>query len=274
MLADLHVHSIYSDGWYTPKELCRRAKARGLSLLSVTDHDTLAGEADKRAAAKEYGLQYLTGWEISAYDRENKMHVLGYGCQLNAAYHDFMETRKRSALLRAKESVEKLQGEGVEITLEGVLSQRSKPDLPVHTMHIARAAAKALSIPEGEAYLRYLAYGKIAHSLIGRPSPKEAIDCIHACGGIAVLAHPGRILLSDEEKETTVISLAKEGLDGIEGVYTTHTQRETEYFRGLAARLGLLVTGGSDTHFEEESHRIGLPRFTPSEELLAAVKLK
>ncbi len=274
MLADFHLHSIYSDGWYAPDELCRRAKARGLSLLSITDHDTLAGEEEKRAAAERYGLEYVTGWEISAYDKENKMHVLGYGCTLNSAYYDFMETRKRSALLRAKEGVEKLQAAGISLTLEEVLSERSKPDLPVHTMHTARALAKKLGIEEGRAYLDYLAYGRLAHSLIGRPSPKEAIDCIHACGGIAVLAHPGRITLSPEEKENTLRELTKKGLDGIEAVYTTHTQRETEYFKGLAKALGLLVTGGSDTHFEDETHAIGSPRFAPSEELLRAIGSK
>ncbi len=273
MLADLHTHSIYSDGWYSPDELCKRARQRGISLLSITDHDTLAGEEIKRIAAAKYGLRYVTGWEISAYDRENKMHVLGYGCALNEAYYDFMGRRKKTAFLRAAESVEKLCEQGLNVTMEEVLSQRSSPDLPVHTMHIARAIAKALQIEEGEAYLRYLAHGRVGHSLFGRPSPKEAIDCIHACGGIAVLAHPGRIILPFSEKENTVCGYVKEGLDGIESIYTTHTQEETEYFVRLARELGIWQTGGSDTHVEDETHRIGAPAFSPSAELLERLQI-
>ncbi len=273
MFADLHTHSIYSDGWYSPDELCQRAKARGISLLSITDHDTLAGEEAKRAAAAKYGLRYVTGWEISAYDKDNKMHVLGYGCALNEAYCDFMETRKKSAILRAKESVEKLRAQGISIALDEVLSERSAPDLPVHTMHIARALAKKLGIGEGEAYLEYLGHGRAAHSLIGRPSPKEAIDCIHACGGIAVIAHPGRIILPFAEKENVLRRLVKEGLDGIECSYTTHTSKETEYFTRLSKELGVWITGGSDTHVEDGTHQIGTPIFCPEKELLERLNI-
>ncbi len=273
MLADLHLHSIYSDGIYSPDEICRRAKARGLSLLSITDHDTLAGEQDKRAAAKKYGLEYLTGWEISAYLDGEKMHILGYGCQLGEGYEGFMQERKRTAFLRAQDSVEKLRLQGVDLRLEEVLSERSKADLPVHTMHVARALGKKLGIREGRAYELYLAIGKPAHSTIGRPTPKQAIDCIHACGGVACIAHPGRLTLPFEEREKALERVVSMGADGIEAVYTTHTDSDTAYFLAFAKARGLLVTGGSDTHYEADEcegdiHRIGTPRFTPSKQLL------
>ncbi len=268
MFADLHVHSLYSDGRYAPEELCKRAFERGISLLSVTDHDTLAGEEQKREAAKKYGLRYVTGWEISAYAGAQKTHILGYGCQLGAPYFSFMNERKNSALLRAEDSVNKLRKLGIPLTLEEVLAERSATDLPVHTMHVARALGKKLNVDEGRAYLDYLGVGAPAHSSIGRPSPKQAIDCIHACGGIASIAHPGRLTLGFSEREEALLSLVKEGADCIEAVYTTHTKEETEYFVRFAKENGLLVTGGSDTHFEEESHEIGSPRFVPSEGLL------
>ena len=75
MRADLHTHSVYSDGYYAPEELCRRAKANGVELLSITDHDTMNGDKEKRAAAERYGLLYVSGWEISAYAGESKIHV-------------------------------------------------------------------------------------------------------------------------------------------------------------------------------------------------------
>ncbi len=273
MTADLHTHSTYSDGWYSPDEICARAASRGVALLSITDHDTLAGEENKRAAAKKHGLRYLTGWEISAYLGEEKMHILGYGCAVDEGYFRFMTERKNAALLRAEDSVKKLRAVGVRITMEEVLSQRLADDLPVHTMHIARAVAKATGSNETEAYARYFAYGMPAQSNLGRPSPKEAIDRIHASGGLAFVAHPGRIALPQVEKEGVIKKLVGWGLDGIESVYTTHTERETEYFLSLATRWGLFTSGGSDTHFEEGRHKIGAPAFIPDERLLARLKI-
>ncbi len=273
MQADLHTHSTYSDGWYTPDEICARAKLSGVSLLSITDHDTLMGEEEKRTAAEKYGLSYITGWEISAYLGLEKMHILGYGCKVDENYLAFMTERKNMAFLRAKDSVKKLQAIGVAVTMEDVLNERSAPDLPVHTMHIARATAKKVGIDPTEAYLRYFAVDKPAQSNIGRPSPKQAIDCIHASGGIAVLAHPGRITLAPKEKEETMEKLIAWGLDGIECYYTTHTEKETEYFTQFAKKRGLLITGGSDTHVEDETHRVGSPKFIPDERLLLRLGL-
>ncbi len=273
MFADLHIHSRYSDGWYVPDEICARAKERGVSLLSITDHDTLAGEEVKQACAKKHGLTYLTGWEISAYAGDQKMHILGYGCRVDGAYFRFMEERKREALVRAEECVKKLAAVGVFITMDDVLNERSAPDLPVHTMHTARAVGKKLGISETDAYAEYLAYGKVAHPYQGRPTPKESIECIHESGGLAFLAHPGRIFMDKEEKERTIFSLINEGLDGIEAFYTTHTEEETVYFSRLARENKLLVSGGSDTHFEEERHQIGSPRFTPDREFLERLKI-
>ncbi len=277
MLADLHVHSVYSDGKYTPDELCRRAKARGLSLLSITDHDTLAGEEDKRAAAQKYGLEYVTGWEISAYLEGEKMHILGYGCALNEAYERFMQERKTTALLRAEDSVRKLREQGIDLTVDDVLLERIAQTSPVHSMHVARALGKKLGVREGEAYDRYLAVGRYAHSTIGRPTPKQAIDCIHACGGVASIAHPGRIALPFSAREEMLERVIAMGADGIESVYTTHTEEETAYFNALARAHGILVTGGSDTHYEADEregdvHRVGLPAFTPSKALLDKIR--
>ena len=273
MKADLHIHSTYSDGIYSPDEICRKAARKGLSLVSVTDHDTLAGLETKEAAAKRHGISYVSGWEISAYAGEHKIHILGYGCKTEGAYEAFTDARKAASFARAKDSVEKFRALGLPLTYREVLDMRSSPELPVHTMHVARAAAKYLGIPEGEVYARYLAIGKPANSNIGRPTPEEAIDCIHEAGGVASIAHPGRLDMTESDCEQTIRRLAAYGADGIEAVYTTHTERETEYFRNLAAELNLLVTGGSDTHYEEGIHAVGNPPFIPSEALLEALKI-
>ena len=273
MRADLHLHSVYSDGLNSPDEICRLAKARGVELISVTDHDTLAGLDVKMEAAKRHGLAYLSGWEISAYQGGEKIHVLGYGCEMGEAYKAFNEKRKQASFARAEDCVKKFNALGIPLRLQEVLDRRSAPDLPVHTMHIARAAAVYLGIDGGAVYREYLARGKAANSNIGRPTPEEAIDCIHAAGGFASIAHPGRIELPDAEKEKLIISLADYGADGIESFYTTHTAKETAYFAELGERLGLLSTGGSDTHYEDETHTIGAPTFTPSEKLLEKLRI-
>jgi predicted metal-dependent phosphoesterase TrpH len=114
---------------------------------------------------------------------------------------------------------------------------------------------------------------------LGRPTPKQAIECIHLSGGIASIAHPGRLTLSFSEREKTIYRLKELGVDGIEAYYTTHTNEETAYFSSLAKELSLLKTGGSDTHFEGNGgndlyqRRIGTPSFAPSQELLERLKI-
>jgi len=269
--ADLHTHSVYSDGHYTPDEICKRAKFAGVEVLSITDHDTMNGLDEKRAAAQKYGLAYVDGWEISAYENDEKIHVLGYGCQRGSAYEAFMRERVEAALARAKERVKKLNALDIPVTVEEVLSMRLQEGAPVHTMHLARALQKYVSGTDGEIYEKYLSRGKVANSNIGRPSPKEAIEIIHALGGVAVLAHPGRIPLTKSQKEALIFSLISCGLDGIEALYTTHTERETEYFQSLAKAHNLIITGGSDTHVEDGTHAIGTPHYEAMDKRLLSL---
>lgn len=273
MRADLHLHSTYSDGLYSPDYLCKLAKERGLTLLSITDHDTLSGEETKKEAAKRHNLAYLSGWEISAYEGLNKIHILGYGCEKGKAYEAFLEARKQASYLRAEESVKKFNALGIPVSMSDVESMRKDPASPIHTMHIARAAALYLPMKEGEVYAAYLNIGKPANCNFGRPSPKQAIDCIHALGGVACVAHPGRIYMAGNGREELLKELADYGVDGIEGVYSSHTEEETEYFCALAKKWGLFVSGGSDTHIEDGEHTLGQPVYHAGEDLLKRVKI-
>ncbi len=273
MRADLHIHSTYSDGFYSPDEICRLAKSRNLSLLSITDHDTLSGEESKRAAAQKHGLAYLSGWEISAYEGLEKIHILGYGCQTGAAYENFLQERKAASKARAEESVQKFRALGVPVSLSDVESMQKDKNSPIHTMHVARAAALYLGISSGEVYERYLSVGKPANSNLGRPTPRQAIDCIHALGGVACIAHPGRLSMDESKREKLLKELADYGADGIECAYSSHTAKETEYFCALAKKWGLFATGGSDTHIEDETHIIGNPVFYAGKTLLEKVQI-
>ena len=107
MRADLHIHTYYSDGAYSPREIAARAARAGVDLISMTDHDSLEGLPAKRAAAREAGLAYVSGWEVSSYAGDAKVHVLGYGCAPCEAYENFLAARREGAIVRAKDMIEK-----------------------------------------------------------------------------------------------------------------------------------------------------------------------
>lgn len=271
MRADLHIHTVYSDGAYPPEEIARKAKEAGVALLSMTDHDNLEGLAEKRAAAAACGLGYVSGWEVSSYAGGAKVHVLGYGCRPGPVYEAFLEERRQGALARAKEMIEKGNAYfSLHLTLADAERFHLKKEAPLHTMHVVSAFSQKLGVKRGALYLSAFSAGKPCCSDIGRPTPFDALRVIHASGGIASLAHPGRIPLPEQEKSALIGALVAAGLDGIECFHSDHTAEEAEAYAAYARERGLLVTGGSDFHAEGRRRTIGLPRFELSESLLAA----
>lgn len=273
MRADLHIHTYYSDGAYPPAQIAAMAREAGLSLISMTDHDSLAGLEEKTRAAADCGLSYVPGWEVSAYRGDLKVHILGYGCRICAPYEQFLRARREGALARAEDIIARANEYfGLDVTLADAERFHQKKDAPLHTMHIVAAFAERLGRDKGDLYAAAFEPGKPCHSLIGRPSPQNAIDVIHASGGIAVLAHPGRIKLSAERRFSLMDELVGRGLDGIECSHSDHTEEQTAQFAAYARLRGLLQTGGSDFHAEGRNRVIGQPPFSPSEELLAAFR--
>lgn len=273
MRADLHIHTYYSDGAYSPAQIAAMAREAGLSLISMTDHDSLAGLEEKTRAAADCGLSYVPGWEVSAYRGDLKVHILGYGCRICAPYEQFLRARREGALARAEDIIARANEYfGLDVTLADAERFHQKKDAPLHTMHIVAAFAERLDRDKGDLYAAAFEPGKPCHSLIGRPSPQDAIDVIHASGGIAVLAHPGRIKLSAERRFSLMDELVGRGLDGIECSHSDHTEEQTAQFAAYARLRGLLQTGGSDFHAEGRNRVIGQPPFSPSEELLAAFR--
>lgn len=273
MRADLHIHTYYSDGVFSPAPIAAMAREAGLSLISMTDHDSLAGLEEKTRAAADCGLSYVPGWEVSAYQGDLKVHILGYGCRICAPYEQFLRARREGALARAEDIIARANEYfGLDVTLADAERFHQKKDAPLHTMHIVAAFAERLDRDKGDLYAAAFEPGKPCHSLIGRPSPQDAIDVIHASGGIAVLAHPGRIKLSAERRFSLMDELVGRGLDGIECSHSDHTEEQTAQFAAYARLRGLLQTGGSDFHAEGRNRVIGQPPFSPSEELLAAFR--
>lgn len=272
--ADMHVHTYYSDGMQSPADVISAAKARGLGLIAVTDHDTMNGSGEVAALAAGAGIVAVDGLEISAY-ADVKVHVLGYCVdRACAAYSAYCKEITRGAEERSADVLSKLGRRGIRLSMEEVLRERKCPSSPVHSMYIARAAArKGYAKSPGDFYLAYLNIGKCGYSSVGRPTPQRAISLIHECGGIASLAHPGRIALEEARRLGLIEELVNCGLEGIEAVYSGHTDNETAYFKEVAARYKLLVTGGSDTHYAEGNRQVGVPEFYPDGELLSALKL-
>ena len=272
MRADLHIHTYYSDGKYSPQEIASRAREAGLALISMTDHDSLEGLVEKRAAAKEEGLAFVAGWEVSSYEGAAKVHVLGYGCKPCKAYESFLTARREGALARAQEMIEK--GNAffhLDVTLADAERFHLKKQAPLHTMHIVTAFSQRLGVKKGELYLSAFAAGCPCYSDLCRPTPFDAVAVIHAAGGIASLAHPGRIPMERDAKFALMDRLVEAGLDSIECYHSDHTPNEAETFAAYARDRGLYETGGSDFHVEGRNRVIGLPPFEPSEALLAAL---
>ncbi len=284
MRADLHIHSVCSDGTLSPSELALRAKKEGVELFSLTDHDNLSGNGEAARAAKKLGLRYVRGIEISAYLGGAKVHVLGYGCREGETYEKFLADRMEGGRLRASDAIEKANAYyGMNVTLGDIEAYHVRKETPLHTMHVVCAYAARLHRDAGEVYREAFAPQKPAFSGLCRPDPVSAVRTVHGMGGLAVLAHPAQILLLPEELSSRISfcdgeekarakrefagarnafmeGLAGE-LDGIECFHPTHTAEETEEFCAFAERHGLFVTGGSDFHADGGVRRVGHPRF-------------
>ncbi|MCG0276059.1 MAG: PHP domain-containing protein [Thermosediminibacteraceae bacterium] len=244
MKVDLHLHTTFSDGSLTPEQVVDTANSLNLRAIAITDHDTVDGIVPAIERAKIYrNFEVVPGIEINSFYCEEEVHILGY-------YIDYWSTTLRSALKvmqkerieRVKKIIEKLQKLGVEITFEEVEAKAS--GLSIGRPHIAMALIekKIVSSVE-EAFQLYLGPGKPAYVPREKLSPYHAVDLIKKSGGITVLAHPGML-----KNQVIVKSLIDYGVHGIEVYHKEHDEEKVKYFKNLAKKYGLLMTGGSDCH--------------------------
>lgn len=274
--ADMHIHTYYSDGGQSPADVIAGAKRAGVNLISVTDHDNSNGRNEVKELALKSGIIAVDGEEISAYDGDVKVHILGYGMDYSSpAYVKFNKKLCDGAEERTFDILRKLASAGVHINYGDVLRERRCKASPLHATYIAVAGArKGYATSPWSFYTRYLNYGEVGFSCICRPTPEETAELIATCGGVSSLAHPGRISLDQEGVIGLTDRLKEAGLRGIEAVYSGHTMGETQYYRHLAESRGLYITGGSDTHYSEGNRKVGTPLFYPDDALLSALKVK
>lgn len=242
---DLHVHSSCSDGRLTPGDVVEAAASAGLAVLALTDHDTAAGHAEASAAARVAGLEFVPGIELSTHDEViGATHLLGYHVDGTApTLAAFLAKARDGRRDRAREMVDRLNGLGVEVTVDEVFAQASEGGL-VARPHVARALLDGGWVRSyREAFDRFIAAGRPAYVPAGRITPADGITLIRGAGGVAVLAHPGQAW-SDE----AIRDLAEAGLSGIEVLHPDHGRETVRRLGRLAAACGLLETGGSDWH--------------------------
>jgi len=252
---DLHVHSTASDGTLTPHQLVALAIRLNLGVLAITDHDTIDGSRKAAPLAAASGLICLTGVEISAAPPEGwpilgSIHVLGYGFDLDhPGLNDALKDAQAARLDRNPRILNLLAQLGYPLT-ESEVRAAAGDGSPVGRPHIALALIRrGWARDINDAFDRLLGTGKPAYVDKYRLPFCQAIDVIHAAGGVAVLAHPGLLPIDDGFlAEHRLAQLTTMGLDGIEVLYPEHSPEQIGYFQGLAARAGLVITGGTDFH--------------------------
>jgi 3',5'-nucleoside bisphosphate phosphatase len=241
--ADLHLHTSFSDGTFTPEELTARGKSMGLAAMALTDHDTVEGCPRMAAACRSAGIEFLTGTELTAEFDGHEVHLLGYGIDPNnrpflTAVARFQSVRQE----RIREMVARLNRLNVPLQVEAVfaIANCRSPGRP----HVARALVQAgVCESPDEAFDRFLKANRPAWVPKCKMSAREAIQLIQQAGGVPVVAHPG-LNSVDEILE----GLVEAGAEGLECYHSKHTASATREFLEIAGRYHLLVTGGSDCH--------------------------
>jgi predicted metal-dependent phosphoesterase TrpH len=246
---DLHVHTTFSDGTLTPREVIQLAQHVGLSAIAITDHDTVRGNREAIEEGGRFGIEVVPGVEVSVDSHTGTMHVLGY--YIDFACDPLVETLQRienARHKRNKEILEKLSRLGMPLDYEAIKAMAREG--PVGRPHIAQALVKKGHVANlREAFDKYLKKGAPAYAERLRFSEVDAIQIIREAGGLAVLAHPKSLCCDDSACLSAIVArLVSLGLQGLEVYYPSHSPEMQRTYESLAKRYGLLVTGGTDFH--------------------------
>lgn len=253
--ADLHCHSVVSDGTLTPEDLAARAKANGVELWALTDHDEIGGQHRAAAAAHAQGMAYLTGVEISVTFADTTVHIVGLG-------FDPHDTRLAEGLAatrggrgeRAKDMAEQLAQAGIPGAYEGALQFVGNPALISRT-HFARFLVETgVCKDTSEVFRKYLIEGKPGYVPHRWASLGNAVRWITEAGGMAIIAHPARYKFSANEEFALFSEFKAHGGRGVEVVTGSHSAAEYVTYAAMAKEFGLAASRGSDFHSPDESH--------------------
>ena len=253
--ADLHCHSVVSDGTLTPEQLAQRAHANGVELWALTDHDEVGGQHRALAAARAQGMKYLTGTEISVTFAGQTVHIVGLGFDPdNAALVQGLRATRGGREARAQEMAAQLARVGIPGAFEGALKYVGNPDLISRT-HFARYLVEVGACRDTpEVFRKYLTEGKPGFVPHRWASLQNAVQWIVQAGGMAIIAHPGRYSFSANEEYALFTEFKNHGGQGVEVVTGSHSAQEYVEYAGMAKEFGLAASRGSDFHSPDESH--------------------
>lgn len=253
--ADLHCHSVVSDGTLTPEALAQRAKANGVELWALTDHDEVGGLARAAAAAQAQGLQFLTGVEISVTFIGHTVHIVGLGFDANdlRLTQGLQQTRGGRGQ-RARDMAAGLAKVGIAGAYEGALAFAGNPELISRT-HFARFLVDTKVCKDThEVFRKYLTEGKPGYVEHRWATLKDAVTWITQAGGVAIIAHPARYKFSTNEEYALFTEFKAHGGQGVEVITGSHTPAEYLSYADTAREFGLAASRGSDFHSPDESH--------------------
>jgi predicted metal-dependent phosphoesterase TrpH len=241
--ADLHIHSLYSDGVLSPIEIVTRAKRAGLDIISITDHDSVGGLEAAIEAGRDIGIEVISGIELSANQNGFEVHILGYFIDYkNKELASSLAGFRNERLKRAQRIVGKLNDLKIPITIESVLGHVTGDS--IGRPHIANTLVEGGHADSyHQAFDKFIGDGRPAYEQKWNFSPEETVRLISQAGGLSFLAHPGKSM-----SEEMIIQLIKAGLDGIEVVHPCHTPDLVYYYKGIVDEYCLLESGGSDFH--------------------------
>ncbi len=239
---DLHSHTCFSDGFYSPEEVVLMAKEQGIDVLSITDHDSLNGIERAVVAGREVGVEIIPGVEISSDIQDREVHILAYFVELeNKELERYLAFFREERLKRAERIVNKLRNLGLYLSIDDVMEQAQNS--AVGRPHIAQAMlAKGLVGNYYEAFNKYIGNGCPAFEKKVHVSPQSAFKIIGDAGGLSFIAHPGYM------PQSLLKELIDAGVDGIEVIHPSHSPQQVRFYRGIVNEYFLLECGGSDFH--------------------------
>lgn len=260
-IIDMHTHTKYSDGQYSPDDLIKLAAASGLTTIAITDHDTLLGVQNITVDPAELGIEVIPGIELSVQTKTGRMHLLGHNLNIwDEKLNDRMKTLHNRSVYSVAAVICQLQKDyGITFTTEEILDILNK-DKNIGRPDIAKLLIKhgyVNSVKEGFTTYLNAAYDNCRNITKGLPKD-ESIRLIKEANGLASLAHPYTLNLSPEDLDLFVGELVDYGLDGIECYHSNHTPEMTQEYLELAAKYNLLITGGSDYHGPEVKPKVSL----------------
>jgi len=253
--ADLHCHSVVSDGTLTPEALAARAHGNGVQLWALTDHDEIGGQHRAMAAAHALGMDYLTGVEISVTFADTTVHIVGLGFDADdAQLAQGLSATRGGRGERAQEIARQLAQVGIRGAYEGALRYVGNPELISRTHFARHLVETGVCRDTSEVFRRFLTEGHPGYVPHRWATLGDALRWIHEAGGVAVIAHPGRYRFTPTEEYALFSEFKQHGGQGVEVVTGSHMPSEYPVYAAMAQEFGLVASRGSDFHSPDESH--------------------